>query len=152
MKTFDINKVAEVTLNYKTKIKASERPQIASSKDVYEIFYNTWDNFIEHSESMKLLLLNRANRVLGLVNLSSGGTTGCIIDSKIIFQAALLAHASSIVLAHNHPSGNSQPSNIDIETTKKIKNAGQLLDISLLDHIIITPFDNYYSMADEGVI
>jgi DNA repair protein RadC len=148
-----LSNVAEVKVSYSTKVPARDRRQITSSQDAEEIFRLSWDlETIESVESMKLLLLNRANRVLGIVNLSTGGTSGCVVDVKVLFQHALLAHASAIIMAHSHPSGNSQPSAQDISITKKVKEGGAILDISLLDHIILTPYDGFYSMADEGDI
>jgi DNA repair protein RadC len=145
--------VAEVKISYSTQVKASDRFQITTSRDAEELLRNSWDHAsIEHIETMKLILLNRANRVLGITTLSSGGTSGCILDAKTVFQYALKANASGIILSHNHPSGNRQPSGNDLDISKKIKEGGKLLDISLLDHVIITPFDGYYSMADEGDI
>ncbi len=148
-----LSQVAEVKISYSSRVKASDRVQITTSRDAEELLRNSWDyTSIEHIETMKLILLNRANRVLGIATLSSGGTSGCILDAKTVFQYALKANASSIILTHNHPSGNRQPSQQDLEITRKIKEGGKLLDISLLDHVIITPFDGYYSMADEGDI
>lgn len=152
MTTFNIFRVAEVKLSYTTKIKASERPKIDCSKAAYDIFHTHWNNAIEHTESTYLLLLNQANRVLGISILSNGGTTGCIVDPRIIFQLSLKSSASNIILAHNHPSGNVKPSDADLSITRKIKDGGKLLEINLLDHIILTAYDGYYSMADEGFI
>ncbi|MES2875823.1 MAG: JAB domain-containing protein [Bacteroidota bacterium] len=103
---------------------------------------------IEFIEEFKIILLNRANRVLGIVPISVGGTAGTIADPKIIYVAALKMNAASIILAHNHPSGNLKPSHADIELTKKLKNAGQFLDLPILDHIILTK-DGFLSFADE---
>ena len=152
MKNLFLFNVAEVQLSYLTKVKASDRPKIACSRQAEEILRNFWDHSLEHHESMHLILLNRANRVLGVTKLSSGGTSGCIVDVKIIFQYALKANACGIILAHNHPSGNTQPSDNDKRLTQKVKEAGMLLDKSLLDHLILTPYDGYYSMADEGIL
>lgn len=143
-------KVSEVSLVYKSKVKASERPCISSSKEVYELLKWNWDDTqIELVEQFKILLLNRANKVLGVYDISTGGITGTVADPKVIFMAALGAAACSIILSHNHPSGNVKPSRADIELTKKIKEGGQLLDISVLDHLIIST-ESYYSFADEG--
>lgn len=144
--------VSEINLSYRPKFKASERPKITSSKDAYDILYNNWDlDKIELLEQFKILLLNRANKVIGIFQVSSGGIAGTVADPKLIFSTALKACASSIILSHNHPSGNLQPSPQDIELTKKIKTGGSYLDIMVLDHVIITP-DRYYSFADEGMI
>lgn len=144
--------VSEINLTYRPKFKASERPKVTSSKDAYDILYNNWDlDKIELLEQFKILLLNRANNVIGIFQVSSGGIAGTVADPKLIFSTALKACASSIILSHNHPSGNLQPSQQDIELTKKIKAGGSYLDIMVLDHVIITP-DRYYSFADEGMI
>jgi DNA repair protein RadC len=97
------------------------------------------------------MLLNRSNRVLGIVNIASGGMASCVIDPKLIFVSAIKSAASSIILAHSHPSGNIKPSNEDISLTRKIKEGGKLLDITVLDHIIVTSED-FTSFADEGLV
>jgi len=96
-------------------------------------------------------LLSRANKVLGIVDISTGGIAGCIADPKIIFGTALKASASSLILSHNHPSGNLRPSQADISLTKKVKAGGELLDIAVLVHIIMTS-EGYYSFEDEGLM
>jgi DNA repair protein RadC len=88
--------------------------------------------------------------VIGCLRLSKGGLTGTVVDLRILFGTALKAMASSIVIAHNHPSNNLQPSDADLDLTKKIKEAGKLLDINLLDHLILGTDDNYVSFANEG--
>ena len=98
-----------------------------------------------------MLLLNRANKVLGIFQASSGGVTGTVADPKLILVAALKSNASSLVISHNHPSGNLKPSRQDEELTMKIKEAAKFLDIRLLDHLIVTP-EAYYSFADEGIL
>ena len=142
-------KVAEVQLSYKTTVKASERPQINTSDDVYRVLKENWNfEIIEFIEEFKVLLLNRANRVIGIVPISVSGTAGTIADPKVIYVSALKANAASIILAHNHPSGNLKASHADIELTKKLKNAGLFLDLPILDHIILTK-DGFLSFADE---
>jgi len=146
------NQIAEVELIYKTRIKASERPQVKTSKESADLLKQMWnENKIDFVEQFKVLFLNRANRVLGIIELSTGGVTGTVADPKLIFIAALKANACSIIISHNHPSGNLKPSQVDEQLTQKIKQAGQLLDIKLLDHIIVTS-EGYYSFADEGLI
>lgn len=144
--------VAEIELVYKTKVKASVRPHIKSSSDAYEIFKQSWDeNKIEFVEQFKVMLLNRANKVLGIYEVSTGGISGTVADVRLILAAALKTNSNSIILAHNHPSMNIKPSEADIQLTRKIKEAGKLMDISVLDHLIIT-IENYHSFADEGEI
>jgi DNA repair protein RadC len=151
MKTND-NNIAEVRLIYSSKVSASDRPQIRCSADAMKLFKETWDQeTIELYEECKLMLLNRANKVLGIAQISQGGISGTVTDVRIILQYALKANASGIVLCHNHPSGNVQPSEADLKITSKLKEAAMIHDITLLDHLIITN-DGYYSMADMGCI
>lgn len=102
-------------------------------------------------EEFKIILLNRANKVLGICPISLGGISGTIADPKLIFATALKASASGIILAHNHPSGNLKPSQVDIQLTKKLVEAGKFLDLGILDHLIIGS-EGYLSFADEGLI
>lgn len=144
--------VAEVELVYRSKVKASKRPQITSSSDAYHILLQLWnEGTIDLQESFKVLMLNRANKVLCLYNASQGGLTGTVADPKLIFIAALKASAVSIILAHNHPSGSLLPSRADEELTTKLRGAGQLLDIKVVDHLILTS-ETYFSFADEGLL
>ena len=146
------NKVAEVELIYKSKVKASERPQITVSRDAYNVLMQTWDeNKIEFVEQFKVMFLNKANKVLGICEVSSGGITGTVADPRLIFVAALKANCSGIIISHNHPSGNLKPSRQDEELTQKIKHAGEFLEIKLLDHVIVTN-EGYFSFADEGLL
>lgn len=148
----EMYKIAEIDLVYKTKVKASQRPRITSSNDAYKIFRQCWDeNKIEFIEQFKVLMLNRGGRVLGIFEVSSGGVSGTVADPKLIFSAALKANASSLILAHNHPSGNTNPSEADRALTRKVKGGGKLLEIAVLDHIIVTT-EGYRSFADEGEI
>jgi len=150
----DFLHVAEVKITYTTKVKPSERLTVKCSRDAQRIFFDSWDqSTIEHKETVKMLLLNRANKVLGITTLSDGGISGSIMDVRMIFQYAIKSNASGIIIAHNHPSGNTNPSESDLKITKKIKEAGDLLDIQLLDHIILTPEKELFrSFADEGQI
>jgi DNA repair protein RadC len=149
---FNLSYIAEVELIYSTKVKPSNRVKISSSKDAYEILNKTWNvNTIELREEMKVILLNNSHKVLGIYNVSHGGITGTVADPKLIFAAALKANATGVILAHNHPSGNSQPSQADIGLTRKCKEIGELFDIKILDHMIMTT-EGYYSFADEGMM
>lgn len=105
---------------------------------------------IGYKESFKVLLLNQANKIIGYTTISDGGLTSTVVDVRVVIQTALVTNATSIILAHNHPSGNIYPSGHDDSLTKKIKAACELMDIRLLDHIIVTPFDNFYSYCNEG--
>jgi len=142
----------EFTISLKSKVKASERFQIRGSADCYEVFKEIFDaDSIEWTETMIVVALSNANKVLGFYKISSGGLAGTICDPRIVYQFALLSNASSLILAHNHPSGSLKPSSADIAITKKIKAAGELMDIRLLDHLIITT-EGYASLADEGLL
>ena len=144
--------VAEVELVYRSKVKASERPLISSSFDAYTLLKELWDDGkMDLVEQFKVLFLNRANRVLSLFNVSSGGITGTVADPRLIYTAALKQNAVSLILSHNHPSGSLKPSRQDEELTQKIKGAGAFLDIKVLDHVILSS-EGYYSFADEGLL
>ena len=147
-----LSKVAEVELVYKSRVKASERPQIVSSKDAYELFLALWEEGkLDLVEQFKVLFINRANKVLCVYNVSSGGITGTVADPRLIYSAALKVNAVSLILCHNHPSGALKPSRQDEELTKKIKSAGAFLDMKVLDHLIVSS-EGYYSFADEGLL
>ena len=144
--------VAEIQLTYKSNVKPSLRPKINGSKEAYELLKENWDaSRIEFVEQFKVVLLNRANKVLGILEVSTGGVSGTVADPKVIFVAAIKANASSFLVAHNHPSGNLSPSQADIDLTRKLRDGGKLLEIQLLDHLIVT-VEGYYSFADEGRI
>ena len=143
--------VSEVELTYRNKVKASDRPQITSSRNSYDILLHNWSDQLEWIEEFNILMLNRANRVLGFYNVSKGGQTGTVVDAKVVFAAALKCKANYLILAHNHPSGALHPSLQDIQLTNKLVAGGKLLDIKILDHLIVTPY-GYYSFADEGKI
>jgi len=121
--------------------------KISRSQDAFEIFHSLMGDL--PYEEFWLLMLNRANRVIRKVKISEGGVSGTVVDPKRVFQICLEQHATSIILGHNHPSGNTQPSEADNKITKKIKDCGLLLDVAVLDHIIVGD-DRFYSFADEG--
>ncbi|MGV3706210.1 MAG: RadC family protein [Arcticibacter sp.] len=123
--------------------------QITSSRDVYELLRRQFADL--NHEEFWIVLLNRSNKVLSCHLISKGGQAGTIADPKIIFQTALENHSASIILSHNHPSGNLKPSQADLQLTRKLKDAGELLDISVLDHLIFTDA-SYLSFADEGLM
>lgn len=149
MKTQQIT-IAEVCLSYKSKVKASERKQVKCSKDAFDLFLESWNpDSIEHVEEFKILLMNRSNHVLGILPVSKGGISGTVTDLRLIFQAAIKANASGIIAGHNHPSSGLIPSESDRKITQKIKEAGIILDVALLDHLILT-LEGYHSFADCG--
>lgn len=148
----DLFKVSEVTVSYKTKVKAKERYQILCSKDIYNVLMKVYDmDTIEYKEYFKVVLLNSANKVLGVHNLSEGGIDGTYCDVRLILQIALLTNATGIIISHNHPSGNIEPSINDKRMTTAVQQAAKIMNIRLLDSLIITP-ESYYSFADEGLI
>jgi DNA repair protein RadC len=152
MEQKELFKVAEVQLSYKPHFNAQERPQISSSKQAYNLLMANWDmELINYIEQAKIILLNRNNRVLGIINLSTGGGASTVMDSRVIFATALKATATSLIVAHNHPSGNLRPSSEDIRLTEKLKQAGKLLEIEVHDHLIISE-NGYFSMAEEAMI
>ena len=110
-----------------------------------------WPDDLTIRERFYLLCLSRSNEILSYYEVSAGGVSATVVDPKLIYMAALKLPTSAIILAHNHPSGSKEPSGADIQVTQKIKEAGKLLDIMLLDHIILTE-DDHFSFADEGVL
>jgi DNA repair protein RadC len=126
---------------------AQEKKQIVTSKDAYHFFEPLISD--NKHEEFWIVMLNRANKIIGHKKISEGGINGTVADPRIIFKHAIENFATSIMLCHNHPSGNITPSNEDIKLTQKIKEAGKLLDILVVDHIIIGD-KNYYSFSDEG--
>ena len=146
------NIVSEVELTYKNNVPYNQRQKISNSQGAYEILTNLFpENTMDYRETFIVLYLNRANQVLGYSVISQGGTTCTTVDVKMIIQTALLANASCIMLAHNHPSGNLHPSSDDNRMTNRIIEAARLFDITVLDHIIITN-ESYYSFTDNGNI
>ena len=127
----------------------AEKLPVKSSQTVFKLFHPLLGD-LDHEEFW-LLMLNRANRVLGRYKVSQGGLSGTVIDTRIILKKALDNLASSIIVCHNHPSGNKQPSDADIKITEKLKKAAEMLEIKLLDHVIIAD-KSYFSFADEGLI
>lgn len=142
--------LAEIQISYYPKVNPSAMIRISSSADAYQILKDVFPG-IDHREYFYILCLNRNNKVLGYSQISVGGLSGTVCDVRIIMQIGLKASASGIILAHNHPSGNTEPSSQDKDTTTKIKEAGKILDIPILDHLIITS-ESYLSFADEGLI
>lgn len=128
---------------------AMQREKIKSSRDAFQIFRNSMGDI--PYEEFWVLLLNRANRVIRKVKISEGGISGTVVDPKKVFKVTLDHHATSIILGHNHPSGLITPSEADMKITKKLVDAGKMMEISVLDHLIVGS-DQYYSFADEGTL
>ncbi len=142
---------SEIQIKYEPKVQPVNRPKIKSSEDAYQQCLNFFNgDSMNIKDEAVVLFLNRGNRVLGGYKVSSGGITGTVVDVRIILSIALKSLACGIILAHNHPSGELQPSRSDKELTQKLKEAAKLMEITLLDHLIITSM-SYYSFADESV-
>ena len=142
--------IAEIKLTYDKEVVPQNRLKISNSEQTAEILRALWDyDTLELQEQFKILYLNNYNQVIGLYPHSKGSITGTIADVRLILAAALCCGSVAMVLAHNHPSSNTNPSESDKKLTEKINQATHLMDIKLLDHIILTK-DDYYSFADEG--
>lgn len=147
-----IQQVAEITISYKPT--EFRKPLIASSIDAYRELKDFFPEELIHlQEQFVVMYLNRANRIIGIYRLSIGGITGTVADPRLILGTALKLAATSIIISHNHPSGQLKPSVADERLTTKIKEGAKFMDINLADHIILSPTDEaYYSFADEGVL
>jgi DNA repair protein RadC len=140
----------EISVRYDKKVPFEEMITISRSSDIADFCRKLFNaDTIAWTEEMILICLNRANKVIGYYKVSQGGFHGTVADPKVIFTVALTCAASAIIISHNHPSGSLKPSHADIDLTRKIKEAGKLLDISLLDHVIVTE-DTFFSFADDG--
>jgi len=141
-------KAAEIQLKYNPK--KIDKVKISCSNVAFTTLRNNWNcDTIELYEEFKVMLLNNSNEVLGICNLSKGGITQTMVDIRLLFATALKANAVGIITVHNHPSGKLTPSSSDRQLYKKIKNAADFLDITVLDNLIITK-EAYYSFADEN--
>jgi DNA repair protein RadC len=141
--------VSEIEISYRPAI--GLKPEVTSSSDAYHILKEYYpEDQIALKEYFVVMYLNQANRVIGVQKLSIGGLTAAIADVRLLFGTALKVLATGVVISHNHPSGNTRPSLQDRNLTTQVKEAGKLLDIKLLDHLILTPDDKYISMADIG--
>lgn len=146
------NMASEIELMYRSKVKASCRPRLSSGNEVYELLKKHWNqNKIELVEEFKVIYMNNAQRVLGILDVSTGSTVATIVDPRLIFATALKLNAAKIILSHNHPSGNLHPSEQDKTMTKKLIEGGRFFDIQILDHVILTN-EGYFSFANEGLI
>jgi DNA repair protein RadC len=127
------------------------RMKIGSSDALSEFARKIFPVQIDYREAFMCVYLNTANNTIGFTVIGLGGLTGTIADPKTVFQHALLCNARGVILVHNHPSGNLTPSQSDINLTKKMVDCGKLLDITVLDHVILTE-ESFYSFADNGLI
>ncbi len=146
----DFMKLPRIKVSFRDNVPASERPTVYDSRDVDRLIRPYFED-IEYRESAMIMLLNRANKVLGYDILSVGGSCGTVVDIKLLMQTVLECHACGLVLVHNHPSGNLTPSEADKRLTKKVKKAAALFDVFLLDHMILTA-EAYFSFANDGLL
>jgi DNA repair protein RadC len=146
-------KVNEIAISYRGSLKANLLPKITCSQSAADLAYSQWNkDTIELHETFKIMLLNNANKVKGIYETSNGGITGTLVDVRILFAVLLKSLTTAVILVHNHPSGTLTPSEPDKRLTQKIKKAGELFDIKVLDHLILIPDGNYFSFADEGIL
>jgi len=146
----NIQTLAEIEIIYRPNYKASELPKVVTSADAHAYLLNIFPS-LEYREFFYILCLNRNNKILGFCQISAGGLCGTVADVRMIMQTGLKSNSCSLILSHCHPSGNLNPSEADKDLTKKIKEAGKVLDIAILDHLIITS-ESYFSFADEGLM
>lgn len=142
-------KVSECKLTYRHPRR--ERPKITSAKDAFPICLSNWEKDIEYVERFKILLLGPDNRCKGVFQVSQGAMTSTLIDKRVLFSAAITAAACGIILVHNHPSGDCNPSQADIKATNDIMKCGEILDIKVLDHLIISR-NQFYSFTESSIL
>lgn len=149
--TLNISNLGEFNVEYVYHSNLNNRPSIKSSHDAYELVKQVFDmKKIGLQEQIVVLYLNNNNTVIGSCNLSSGSLTSAVVDLRLILASALKLMATSLIISHNHPSGKMIASEQDKQLTKKLNTALEQCDIKLLDHIIVSPFDEYLSLKDEG--
>jgi DNA repair protein RadC len=145
-----ITLTAALELGSRRQVSSSKtKKKVSTSQDIYEIFGPRIGDL--NHEEFWLMCLNRNNAIIGTTRIGSGGISATVADIRIMLKYAIENYASSMILCHNHPSGNLKPSNADIKLTSAVKEAASFMDIALLDHIIVTD-SSYYSFADEKMI
>lgn len=145
-------KLPEITVTWSHKVPLSQLPKVGRSGEVYEVCKQLYSpGQIEYVEFFHVLLLNGAGRVLCSFKVSEGGVGASVVCPIKVFGAAVKVNARTMILVHNHPSGNLNPSGSDLEITRKLQEGGKLLEITVYDHIIMTA-EGYYSFADEGLM
>lgn len=150
MKTDTLN-IAELKMTYSTKVKPSDRLKIDSPNTAYEILIQLYDpEQIEYKETLIALFLNSSNQIIGALEIGSGGINSCTMDVRHLLQPAILSNCVGVILAHNHPSGKCLPSEADIKLTEQCFYALGVFDINLMDHIIVTKDNGFYSFSEKG--
>jgi DNA repair protein RadC len=144
--------VPQIKLIYKPDFNFDSRPIVGNTLSAGQFFLYTWDrDTVQMQEKFRVLLLSRAQKVIGVYESTVGTATSTLVDPRLVFSASILANATSIVIAHNHPSGNLEPSDTDKWLTEKMIKAGRLLDIDVEDSIIVTK-DRYFSFKESNLI
>ncbi len=142
--------VAEIKVSYTTN--RADKIKLTNCRDTFDFIITNWNlDIIEFQEECKIILVNRANFVLGIYELSKGGISGTVVDIRIILSVALKCNASGIILVHNHPSENMKPSETDEKITRKLNDACTLLDLVLIDHFIISR-NSFFSFKQDGFL
>lgn len=149
MSLFD---VTEVELIYHNKQKAADRPPVRGSEQAYDLFLKSWDmGKIELQEQFKAMFLDRSKKCMGVLTAATGGISECIVDLRLVFAAAIKARASCIIIAHNHPSGETKPGREDSSLTQRFARAGEILNLPVVDHLIVAR-NGYVSFNDLGLM
>lgn len=150
----DVSHICDVSAKYSTKVKVKDRAVIKNEDDIFNFMHQWYINteMYEQREIFSIILLTRANQVLGVVNCGEGAASQVVVDKQYIARLAILSNAQAVILCHNHPSGNVKPSDADIKITKDIKDGLKLFDIVLLDHLILTQDNGFTSFAANGLI
>lgn len=151
MKDSHLWQIPKVKLSYENPVPPDNRLKITSSIDAEKILRANWSEDLELCEEFYVLLLNSHSQALGCIHHSKGGINSTNLDPRLIFAAAVTALATGIILAHNHPSGNPKPSEADIALTYQFQQSGDLLQIRVFDHLILTSY-GYYSFADDEML
>lgn len=141
-----------VRINYVYEVDPTQLPQVNGSNVVLNTIWHMFEPFVGHHEEFHVVLMNHQCRILGYYQLSIGGLAGTVVDVRQLLQAVILSNCSCITIVHNHPSGSLKPSSADRRITQQIKDACELINVSLLDHIIMSPNKSYYSFRDEGML
>jgi DNA repair protein RadC len=146
----NLHDITEITISYQPIVKPMQQPKISSSQAAFELCMKVLDpTLLLVKEEAIVVYINRGNRLIGVHRLSIGGLTCTIVDVRLIMALALKCLASGIIMAHTHPSGDLEPSDVDLELTKLVKKAADFHLIKLYEHLIITQ-DGFYSLNDEG--
>jgi DNA repair protein RadC len=145
--------VNEIQLSYAQDKAFYKASKISSSRDAFNYLSQSFNQkLLSVQEQFLVIFLNRSNKPLGVLKLSTGGINSTVADIRLIMATALKSLSSAIIIAHNHPSGELKPSQSDIQLTKQIKDACKFFDLQLLDHLILNPLGEYSSFADEGIL